>query len=464
MTMLALALLSHASLTAQTETLLLEWEFTFSPVPGAVARSLAEAHDGGWVVAGNIEQSPFLQEHRLFLLKVSSSGALLWDRQYVATVGQHGESVGVAHDGACAVAGFERVVTAEVDAFLPLLFGTDVDGNATWRAKILEDGYEGYLSDLSLDESGWLVVGASAPAGAEDWQLFIAKTDALGSVLWQKNPGTLQVSRGSALEAVEGGYVIAGAALEPKGSNLLAYLLKITCQGELVWERTYKWQNSFYNEAFEVLPTATGYFVVGGTIPFFDSSAGTYIIITDEQGVLASQSTLPSANDPTVKGFARGHRGGFVLGSGGSSTFRIRSLTDAGDVTSQYDVGSQQAFAVALGMDGGYVVVGKSYQGARIVKIAPERDFLRGDSNSDGTVNISDAVHVLAWLFLGGEEPLCGDAVDMNDDTFVNIADPIRVLNFLFLGDAQPPAPFLAPGADATPELLGCRQSSAQIP
>ena len=55
----------------------------------------------------------------------------------------------------------------------------------------------------------------------------------------------------------------------------------------------------------------------------------------------------------------------------------------------------------------------------------PGKEFQRGDSNGDGVIDMSDAVHALAWLFLGGEEPGCVEAANMNGGNLINIADPI---------------------------------------
>ena len=67
--------------------------------------------------------------------------------------------------------------------------------------------------------------------------------------------------------------------------------------------------------------------------------------------------------------------------------------------------------------------------------------FRRGDGNADGTLNITDGVFVLNYLFLGGPEPPCLDAADANGDGGLNITDGIYVLNYLFLGGPAPPAP-----------------------
>jgi hypothetical protein len=75
------------------------------------------------------------------------------------------------------------------------------------------------------------------------------------------------------------------------------------------------------------------------------------------------------------------------------------------------------------------------------VRVSTEPLFRRGDSNSDGDVNLSDATHILGFLFAGSDAPLCADAADTNDDAQVNITDALSILGWLFLGNVEPAAP-----------------------
>ena len=81
--------------------------------------------------------------------------------------------------------------------------------------------------------------------------------------------------------------------------------------------------------------------------------------------------------------------------------------------------------------------------------------FIRGDSNFDGVLNLSDAVMILELL--GTYEGLCytcPDAADANDDGTVDLSDAITVLGYLFLGASPIPPPFPACGEDETPDEL----------
>jgi hypothetical protein len=83
--------------------------------------------------------------------------------------------------------------------------------------------------------------------------------------------------------------------------------------------------------------------------------------------------------------------------------------------------------------------------------------FIRGDSNLDGRLDVSDAVFSLAALFLGGDPFRCEDAADTNDSGRIDISDPIFGLTYLFQGGPSPPAPGPElPGADLTDDALSC--------
>ncbi len=80
--------------------------------------------------------------------------------------------------------------------------------------------------------------------------------------------------------------------------------------------------------------------------------------------------------------------------------------------------------------------------------------FIRGDSNSDGRVDLSDAVSVLDFLFAGREPSRCFDAMDGNDDGHVDLSDSIFVLGFLFGGGPPVPTPYPERGLDPTEDAL----------
>ncbi len=173
-------------------------------------------------------------------------------------------------------------------------------------------------------------------------------------------------------------------------------------------------------------------------VDILDSGAGVVMAVVVDAGLGASDppETLPPG---------RGHR---ILnieydagpkGQAGQA-YPVRYTSTLGDPPVQV------IFVV-----GGFEVVPSTQPGWISL---PGPFFLRGDANSDGGVDLSDAMFTLSWLFLGGRTPSCLEAANANGSRQVNIADPIYALSFLFGGGPPPPFPF--PFCGFGPAPLGC--------
>ena len=79
--------------------------------------------------------------------------------------------------------------------------------------------------------------------------------------------------------------------------------------------------------------------------------------------------------------------------------------------------------------------------------------LVQGEANGDGTIDVSDAVFILGFLFLGNSEPSCLAALDANADDAVDLSDAVMILGNLFLGN--PPT---LPGID---ECQGLSEESS---
>jgi hypothetical protein len=120
--------------------------------------------------------------------------------------------------------------------------------------------------------------------------------------------------------------------------------------------------------------------------------------------------------------------------------------------TFPFQTGTEGYVRLTNQASGGDVVIADA---VRFELIASVATFLRGDANTDQKVDISDAVAVLNYLFLGGVSPQCLDAADTDDSGDLNLTDAVYLLMHLFLGGDPPPSPFPDPGPDPTPDALG---------
>ena len=67
--------------------------------------------------------------------------------------------------------------------------------------------------------------------------------------------------------------------------------------------------------------------------------------------------------------------------------------------------------------------------------------FSRGDGNGDGSLELTDGIIVLNYLFTGGEAPGCMEAADSDNDGQISLTDAVLVLGYLFQGGNAPALP-----------------------
>jgi hypothetical protein len=90
-------------------------------------------------------------------------------------------------------------------------------------------------------------------------------------------------------------------------------------------------------------------------------------------------------------------------------------------------------------------------------EVPRDEPFRRGDCNDDAKIDISDAIKLFGYLFLGDRAPFCQDSCDSNNDSWLDISDPVFILNYLFLGSSPPPSPGPTRcGADTAADALSC--------
>jgi M6 family metalloprotease-like protein len=64
--------------------------------------------------------------------------------------------------------------------------------------------------------------------------------------------------------------------------------------------------------------------------------------------------------------------------------------------------------------------------------------FIRGDVNADSSVNVSDVVYLINYLFIGGPPPDPMAAGDANCDGTINVNDVVYLINYLFISGPPP--------------------------
>jgi hypothetical protein len=120
----------------------------------------------------------------------------------------------------------------------------------------------------------------------------------------------------------------------------------------------------------------------------------------------------------------------FILPPGGGELIVVTSLTAENGLGESVIAEFEESFDIEAGSGG------------------PQ--FVRGDANADAKIDLSDAVAVLNYLFVGGPAPPCFKAGDVDDNGVLELTDAVRGLNYLFTGGPAPNSPFPSCGLDPT--------------
>ena len=86
--------------------------------------------------------------------------------------------------------------------------------------------------------------------------------------------------------------------------------------------------------------------------------------------------------------------------------------------------------------------------------------FLRGDANADDAINISDAMAILGCLFLNNVCGHCLDSSDIDDNGKVEVTDAIQLLTWKFLGGPSPAPPYPECAVDPVGDSIDACETS----
>ena len=154
------------------------------------------------------------------------------------------------------------------------------------------------------------------------------------------------------------------------------------------------------------------------------------------------------------------------LSAGRVFSLRIENETavDVREHTDELDDADQLTQISAFGVDARGEVYFARTNGP-LFRIEPassgEIAFLRGDANTDRTIDIGDAVTILFATIAALELPLdCADAFDADDSGTIDLTDALDVLNYLFLNGVPLAPPFPRCGGDVGEDALDCLVSN----
>lgn len=279
------------------------------------------------------------------------------------------------------------------------------------------------------------------------------------------NQGASWIHQGSLPPGISnGGSGLIGAIAIPEPTHAEGVLVRLYHQsggGDLIVSQSapsatgaekYFEQEQVLSASFPIASVPSGLSPTGGVFLLADGSYGLFYVPQDDSylGFAESPDGLSwtitrGASNPILSTSLN-----VVAPDPSRPEINEVSLTPTGNGFAGYFTGSPPGF-------------GPLARAVGSIQIEFGADFLRGDCTLDGQVDLADAQCQLEYLFL--QAPVaCLDAVDTDDNGTLNLSDPVKLLSFLFGGGAGPAVPNALCDTDPTSDLLPCFESPAMCP
>ncbi len=243
---------------------------------------------------------------------------------------------------------------------------------------------------IQTPDDGYLIAGSTGSFGLESAEIMVIKTDPNGYVEWRRYYGGPYADHAESMELTEDGNLIISGFTERTGKSYQAYALKLTMDGDTIWSKHYG--GALWDFAREVLPlTDGGYALFGQTYSYGEGEGDFYLIRLDSEGDTLWTKTYGGPQLESGESIALASDGGFFLagytesfGAGKKDVYVVRTDADGDTIWTRTYGGVEDDFgyAVVATNDGGFVVVGGSFNNPNSIDV--DGDFMMQKADADG--------------------------------------------------------------------------------
>ncbi|MGB4087105.1 hypothetical protein, partial [Methanothrix sp.] len=225
--------------------------------------SVQKTEDGGYITVG-ATKSYGSGDSDAWLIKTDVAGNKQWDKTFGGRDIDEGRSVLQANDGGYIIAGLTRSFGAgDSDAWL---IKTDPSGKEQWNRTFGGPGYDAGWAVDKTNDGGYIITGSTESYGPDGSSNFwLIKTNSTGITQWEKTFGGSAWDGCRAVrETKDGGYILVGDTQSFSAGAQDVWVIKTDPSGKEQWNKTYG--GSGYDWGFSIQQTNdSGYIIAGST-------------------------------------------------------------------------------------------------------------------------------------------------------------------------------------------------------
>jgi len=254
--------------------------FTLNSQQGRfLINDVAEFPDGSWVAAGNtslIDRPP----QRGWVVKLSSTGNILWQFEYGGGFTDHIQAVEPTADGGMVLAGWTSSSGGgSDDAWIMKL---DSLGAVEWQRTIGGSDADQATNVVELSGGGYAVSGSTRSFTASGHAPWVMHLDSRGSLVWQRVVDGVWGDLQSIAETPRGGFVALGRVGETGFPTNDLWAVEFSPSGEVRWQRAYEGDSGDWGSV--VLPIGKSGLILGGVWGWGFPDEDLWLVKTDKRG------------------------------------------------------------------------------------------------------------------------------------------------------------------------------------
>jgi len=290
-----------------------------------------------------------------------------WTKTYGGLNSESANCVIQTSDGGYALAGYTYSLGAGSSDFW--LIKTDASGSVEWNKTYGKGSSETAYSVVQTGDGGYALAGYTGSFGAGGSDFWLIKTDSLGNWQWNKTyGGSGNDFAYSMVQTIDGGYALAGHT-QSQGAGLSDFwLVKTDSLGNAQWSKTYGGASN--DIAHSVTRTGDGGYAIAGRTQSFGAGGNDFWLIkTDSLGNTDWSKTYGGTGSDAARSVVQSVDGEYALlgdtqssGAGGLDFWLIKTNSSGNVKWSKTYGGSvnDTPQSMVQTRDGGYALAGST--------------------------------------------------------------------------------------------------------
>ncbi len=264
------------------------WAKSFGGINSETATKIIELPDHGYAITGSTE-SYGSGSSDIYFMRTDQNGDTLFTRIYGSADNEASKSMTTTRDGGYIICGKSSAFISGQLVITAFLVRIDSTGNLLWSKLYGDSLFQEAQSVVETADSGFIVCGSRDFTSNGNYDILLFKTDISGNIQWSKTYGGNKGEGSYAVHLNEDGtYVLSGytnsMGIGHRGDDSTnIFLMKTDAWGDTLWTRTYG--DSLQEEAFLSEKTLDGGFILSGFSDYHNAdSSQMFVIKTDDLG------------------------------------------------------------------------------------------------------------------------------------------------------------------------------------